>query len=147
MLMSPLQGLQGVRARHDSRCLGTHGCTRRNSTMTTRRGQQVMMRAYVDPGESKAWHKLDCKHVVRVSVAMLPAAHATQRHTCMLMQHKQQCSSLAEPRVPSASSVFSLSSSAARGSDCACHRCCVCAKLGSSASVCSAKQHTEQRPV
>jgi hypothetical protein len=53
-----------------------------------------MTRAYVDPSETKAWHKLDCKHVVRVcGVAMLPAVHATQQHNRLLL-HKLQCSCL-----------------------------------------------------
>jgi uncharacterized protein YfaT (DUF1175 family) len=30
----------------------------------------------VEPGDEKAWHKVDCKHVVRVCAVMLPAVHA-----------------------------------------------------------------------
>ncbi|WIA23901.1 hypothetical protein OEZ85_013550 [Tetradesmus obliquus] len=58
------QALQGSRATHGTRCSGTVICTRRNSIPATRHGEQVIVRAYVEPGDIKAWHKLDCKHVV-----------------------------------------------------------------------------------
>eukprot|EP00882_Tetradesmus_deserticola_P031110 GHRQ01035163.1.p1 GENE.GHRQ01035163.1~~GHRQ01035163.1.p1 ORF type:complete len:322 (+),score=75.64 GHRQ01035163.1:172-1137(+) len=64
MFINQRRALQGVQAMHDYGCMGTRNCTGRNIIMTTRRGRRATMRAYVDPGETKAWHQLDCKHVV-----------------------------------------------------------------------------------